>query len=154
MDIQVASNFERYLYYLVDQDSEKVAFLMNEFASTGSINIDYDCIAKNGSVFKAGSGSNEKTSETIKSFYETNNYLLDPHTAVGVYVAKQFDDGETPMICLSTAHPGKFPEAIIEATGKDIATHPEIEKIMDFPTEYKVVAKDTLVVKNFVQNNI
>ena len=154
MDIQVASNFERYLYYLLGQDSSKVATLMNEFSKTGTINVDYDCIEKHGKIFKAGFGSNEETLETIKDFYETNSYLLDPHTAVGVYVARQFDDGETPMICLSTAHPGKFPEAIIEATGKDIATHPEIEKIKNYPTEYKVVDNDTLVVKNFVKRNI
>jgi len=154
MDIQVASNFERYLYYLLGQDSDKVTSLMSEFSKTGVINVDYDCIEKSGKIFKAGSGSNEETLETIKDFYEANVYLLDPHTAVGVYVAKQFDDGETPMICLSTAHPGKFPEAIIEATGKDIAKHPEIEKIKNYPTDYKVVDNDTVVVKNFVKMNI
>jgi threonine synthase len=154
MDIQVASNFERYLYYLLGQDSAKVTSLMHEFSKTGIINVDYERIEKNGKIFKAGSGSNEQTLETIKGFYEANSYLLDPHTAVGVYVAKQFDDGKVPMICLSTAHPGKFPEAIIEATGKDIAKHPEIEKIMDLPTDYKIVNNDTLVVKNFVKRNI
>ncbi len=154
MDIQVASNFERYLYYLLEQDSHKLKFFMAQFSETGSIKIDYETIEKKGSIFKAGCGSNEDTLETIRSFYESSGYLLDPHTAVGVYVARQFDDGETPMICLSTAHPGKFPEAILEATGKDIATHPEIEKIKDYPTDYTVVDNDTFVVKDFVKRNI
>jgi threonine synthase len=154
MDIQVASNFERYLYYLVGQDSAKVTSLMNEFSVTGLICIDKECMDAAGNLFKAGSGTNEKTLETIKNFYEGTGYLLDPHTAVGVYVARQFDDGETPMICLSTAHPAKFPEAIIEATSKDIAKHDEIEKIMDFPIDYTVVANDTMVVKNFVKKHL
>lgn len=154
MDIQVASNFERYLYYLVGQDSKKVTSLMNEFATNGSICLDKKCMYAADKLFKAGSATNEKTLETIKELYDGTGYLADPHTAVGIFVARQFDDGETPMICLSTAHPAKFPEAIIEATSKDIAKHDEIEKIMDVPIYYTVVANDTMVVKNFVKNHL
>ncbi|REJ15398.1 MAG: threonine synthase [Paenibacillaceae bacterium] len=112
MDIQVASNFERYLYYLYGGDAGTVASLMERFKSEGRIEVPQDVLLKVREDFAAYSVSNEECLDTIARYYETYGYLLDPHTACGVAAAdKRSDEGEV-TVSLSTAHPAKFDEAI------------------------------------------
>jgi threonine synthase len=140
MDIQVASNFERYLYYLAKEvvgvpASETLKAWMEGFKKSGSLTTgikDHGC-------FVAGRGNTVQTLATIKKYWEQHGYLLDPHTAVGVSVAEQFKKPDVPMICLATAHPAKFSEAIIRATGQDLAHHPLIDALMQLPTRLAVV---------------
>jgi threonine synthase len=65
---------------------------------------------------------------------------------VGVSVAEQFKKPDVPMICLATAHPAKFSDAIQRATGKDLAHHPLIDALMTLPTRLDVVpaSKDVI----------
>ncbi|MFW6413822.1 MAG: threonine synthase [Verrucomicrobiota bacterium] len=126
MDIQVASNFERYLYYRCGENPEEVNRLLEDFQRNGHLRIEGD-----DPLFTAGRATDEETLATIRDYYQTFNYLLDPHTAVAVKVAREHEPEDTaPVVCLATAHPAKFPEAIKEATGKDCARHPTIDKIM------------------------
>ena len=135
MDIQVASNFERYLYYLAGEDAAKLARWMAEFKATGTLDpgvAPQSCIA-------AGRGDTAMTLATIRDCWENHQYLLDPHTAVGVAVGTRFLDAAVPMICLATAHPAKFSDAIMRATGKDLAHHPILDALADLPTRVRVV---------------
>jgi len=140
MDIQVASNFERYLYYLAADVSgapaaETLKAWMEGFKKSGSLTTgvtDHAC-------FVAGRGDTAQTLATIKKYWEQYGYLLDPHTAVGVAVAEQFKRPDVPMICLATAHPAKFSEAIIRATGQDLAHHPILDAILQMPARMEVV---------------
>ena len=142
MDIQVASNFERWLYYKVGQEPEAIAELMARFAEQGHIELPCEQQGQVDRDIVAGTSDTQRTLATIKRYYEQFDYLLDPHTAAGVFVAEQHNELDEPMICLATAHPAKFPEAIEEATGKDLARHPLFEALAQAPTRCDVIANN------------
>ncbi|MFA6929147.1 MAG: threonine synthase [Lentisphaeria bacterium] len=150
MDIQVASNFERYLYYRTGQDSEKVVELMQHFAAEQHITLP-----GNDPKFAAGKGDTEKTLATIRKYYDLKKYILDPHSAVGVSVAEKFQLDGIPTICLATAHPGKFPEAIQKALGNPrLANHPELSKLAGLPLRKTVLDASRETIENFVRTTL
>ncbi len=155
MDIQVASNFERYLYYRVGSDPAKLRSLMETFGKTGTLRVD---VGLGGTVdhdIVSDSAEREQVIDAIARYSEKYNYTLDPHTACGVVAAEQFGaaDGD-PVLCLATAHPAKFPEAIEEATGSAaLAKHPQIEAIMNLPTRCENLPNDIDAVKKFIADN-
>ncbi len=153
MDIQVASNFERYLYYKMNEDSDTLRTLMEQFSDTQKIQVPLGPDGKIDTLFGEGIGDKDHTLKTIKKYYEQHNYLLDPHTAVGVYVAEQYLNEKEPMICLATAHPAKFPRAIIEATGKGPGHHQVIDAVMNAPTRCRVLPADEQVVRDFIEKH-
>jgi threonine synthase len=119
LDIQVASNFERFLYYAEGRDSAKVREIIQTFKETGKYVFE---------DFQAEGFSSSRTDDAeigaiIKRVHEQYGYVVDPHTACGF--AGDFDG---PEIVLSTAHPAKFPDTIIEAIQQD-ATHPSLEAL-------------------------
>ncbi|MGJ8638857.1 MAG: threonine synthase [Opitutaceae bacterium] len=120
MDIQVASNFERFLYYAVGSDSEKVCEIMKTFKATGNY-VFGDLQAAGFSSSRTDDG---EIAEIIKKVSEKYNYVVDPHTACGFAPS----DSDDPEIVLSTAHPAKFPETIQEAIGQD-STHASLEEL-------------------------
>ena len=114
MDIQVASNFERLLFDLCGQDAGRIAQIMQEFKTTGSLTLTPAAHAMLRSMFAAQAVDDKTTLAQMKATYETSSYLLDPHTAVGVKAAEEL---EGMKVTLATAHPAKFPEAVQQATG-------------------------------------
>jgi threonine synthase len=150
MDIQVASNFERYLYYLAGEDAAKLKHWMAEFKAKGSLTTPgatHGCLV-------AGRGDTALTLATIREYWDRYRYLLDPHTAVGVAVGSQFLDASVPMICLATAHPAKFGAAIMRATGEDLAHHPLLDALSGLPTRMDVVPAETAVIAALVKSVI
>ncbi len=150
MDIQVASNFERWLYYKVGEDPQAVARLMTQFALEGRMQIPRDAHGRVDLEIVAGASDTKRTLGAIKRYHEQHGYLLDPHTAAGVYVAEQYNELEEPLICLATAHPAKFPDAIAEATGQDLARHPLLDALRNAPTRCEVVANSAETVKAYL----
>ena len=151
MDIQIASNFERYLFFLVGKKPERVNELMTQFKSTGKMALSSDEM-KNNECFVSASAGKEKTLETIKKYWSEEKYVLDPHTAVGVSVAEALKP-ESRTVCLSTAHPAKFPESITDATGEDIARHPSLDALQGAETRCKKLPADKKAVQDFLRNN-
>jgi threonine synthase len=165
MDIQVASNFERYLYYRLGEDPARLREAMEGFAATGTLSVD---VAPGGQVdpaFEAGSADAEQMAAAIRRTHEDCGYVLDPHTACGLAVAEQLapvpagagpasgDDGD-PLICIATAHPAKFPDAIGGAIGKDVARHPKIDELMDLPTRCLTLPNDAEKVRDFIVETV
>ncbi len=140
MDIQVASNFERYLFYLLNGDGERVSQRMEEFKKTGKMDFSEEELKKVRGDFLAGSFSEEETLRMIKEFYEREGYILDPHTAVGVGVGLRLK-GEFPLISLATAHYVKFPETIEKALGKKVELPEEIQRLTTLPRRYQVFSE-------------
>lgn len=154
MDIQVASNFERYLYYRLNEDPVKLEAAMQQFAATGRLRIEPGADGTVDPVFVAGVGTTSDTLATIRRYYEEFGYVLDPHTAVGVHVAEQHLRRGEPIICLATAHPAKFSEAIQRATGRnDLAKHELLEQLKDAPTRCEVLPADVDAVKDFIRRH-
>ena len=145
MDIQVASNFERYLYYRLGGDAAALRAAMDAFGRTGALTAP-----GRDELFRAGVGDTANTLATIRRYHEHHGYLLDPHTAVGVHVAEPHLAADEPMICLATAHPAKFSAAIERATGRDLAHHPVLDALRDAPTRCARIPNDEQAVREFV----
>ena len=148
MDIQVASNFERYLYYRCGRDSAKVNELMRRFAVEKRIEI-----SGKDEKFAAGKGNTADTLATISKYHARKGYILDPHSAVGVSVAEKHALPKMPTVCLATAHPGKFPDAIAQALGDgQLANHPELSKLKGMPTRKTITEANAETVKNQIRS--
>lgn len=155
MDIQVASNFERYLYERTGRDARTLRRHMEEFERRGALRIEAGSDGRADSLIEAGSADTAATLRTIRETYERHGYVLDPHSAVGAHVAQHFLEPTEPMICLATAHPAKFPEAIREATGRDdLARHPTLEALMNQPTRCDVMPAAEAAVKDYIQRHV
>jgi threonine synthase len=137
MDIQVASNFERYLYYRADSDAAAVSGLMAQFAKSGRLRLA-DCDSGKEDLIEACSATQSDTLAVMKRYWEKHHYLPDPHTAVGIHAAEQLSRDTVPVICLATAHPAKFPEAVMRAVGADVAHHPALDALAGLPTRCMV----------------
>lgn len=133
MDIQVASNFERYLYYRLGESGEALSEAMAEFGATGLLHVPVSDAEQEDDVFVAGVGTTQATLETIRRYHRDFSYVLDPHTAVGVHVAESVLREGEPMICLGTAHPAKFGKVIEDAIGEP-AHHPLLDGLTEMPT--------------------
>jgi threonine synthase len=153
MDIQVASNFERYLYYKVGQDAEKLVALMDGFIENGALSVELNENGVVDDLFAAGRGDTASTLEIIKRYKDEYGYVLDPHTAVGVLVAEQFKSGTAPTVCLATAHPAKFTQAIVDATGEAVH-HPTLDALADAETRCDAVANDVDAVKRYLVDHV
>ncbi|MAT83522.1 MAG: threonine synthase [Gammaproteobacteria bacterium] len=146
MDIQVASNFERYLYYLMNGDSARLRAFMQDFATTGRAVLD---AAPGTDDFFATAVDVEDTLATIRRLYDAYGYVADPHTAVGIAAAERFPtDG--PVICLATAHPAKFPESVDKAVGSAVARHPRLEGLRGLESRRTEIPATLDAVKDFI----
>ncbi|MCP3889643.1 MAG: threonine synthase [Desulfobulbaceae bacterium] len=152
MDIQAASNFERYLYYLMDSDAAKTKSLMEDFAKEGKIDLSnyQDQIKRD---FAAAAVSEAEVSETISAFYSEYGYILDPHTAVGIKAAEQVKAVGIPMVCLATAHPAKFGDVVEAAIGKQPAVPENLKGITDRESRCKVMEADKTSIQDFLAEN-
>jgi threonine synthase len=155
MDIQVASNFERYLYYRAGSGPAALQAMMDEFSRTGALHVDVPAGGRVDDRIASDAADEEQTLATIRKYHQQYDYLLDPHSAVGVSVAERLaGSGGDPIVCLATAHPAKFPDAIRQATGKDIARHPKIDALMDLPTRCTPLPNDRQAVRQFIVETV
>lgn len=138
MDIQVASNFERYLYYLYGEDAPAVAALMAGFKSDGRIAVPAGKLKQVQADFAAYGVKNEECLDTIGEYHARYGYLLDPHTACGVAAVDRLSAGDEIAVALSTAHPAKFDEAI-RLRGIPQAFPSQIQALFDKPRFRTVV---------------
>jgi threonine synthase len=136
MDIQIASNFERLYFEMVRRDGVETARTFAAFAETGAVTLPPGAWASMRQLFSGASVDEPETARTMLSVLNETGEMIDPHTAVGVAAARRASlaDPTTPLVVLSTAHPAKFPEAVLAATGQvphaprgsgDLAAKPE-----------------------------
>lgn len=121
MDISKASNFERFVYLLLDKDTAKV----NELFQGVKEGKGFDLSELSDTIherfgFAAGKSTHADRLATIKAVYETAGDLIDPHTADGIKVAQEVQKAGEVIICAETALPAKFAETMAEAIG-DVA---------------------------------
>ncbi len=119
MDILISSNLERMLYYLSDGDCKLVANLMTQLAEDGAYTLPADLLAKIQELFGCGWASEEDVAAAIKSCWDANGYLIDPHTACGYHALATIPatPGVAARVLLSTASPYKFPRAVASSLG-------------------------------------
>ena len=149
MDIQVASNFERYLYYLTDCDSARVGRFMAEFANSGKVSMEGPLTDE---PFCSATVKNAEMLDALRTVKQNLGYLLDPHSAVGYVAANRFSkELSLPVVTVATAHPAKFPEAMTQAGVDPVAEHQKLEALKSLPTQREIFAADEALVKNFIK---
>jgi threonine synthase len=115
MDIMISSNFERLLFDLYDRDGAAIARLMADLEA-GDTRLDPAALARARELFASHRLDDEETIAVIRDEYAASEYLLDPHSAIGVAAARHCRrDSATPTVALATAHPAKFAEAVQRA---------------------------------------
>ncbi|WP_028319716.1 threonine synthase [Desulfobulbus elongatus] len=152
MDIQIASNFERYLYYLRGEDGGAVKRDMDGFAATGRLDLAA-CRQRVAEDFRSRSVSEVETLATIGDFHRQYGYLLDPHTAVGVKAALELRDPARPVVCLATAHPAKFGAAVSRAIGSQPPLPPALADLENRDSRCTVLDADLGAIRDFVAAN-
>ncbi len=155
MDIMVSSNFERLLFDAYDRDGAAIKQLMEEFKS-GVMVLSDSALAKARELFSSYRLDDDAMTDIIRSVFENTGYLLDPHTAIGVEAARKTRRSQdVPMVCLATAHPAKFPEAIRKAGQvEDPALPHHMADLFDRKEKYDVLANDISTVHQYIQDNV
>eukprot|EP01116_Phalansterium_solitarium_P019644 TRINITY_DN5579_c0_g1_i1.p1 TRINITY_DN5579_c0_g1~~TRINITY_DN5579_c0_g1_i1.p1 ORF type:complete len:486 (+),score=186.39 TRINITY_DN5579_c0_g1_i1:114-1571(+) len=143
IDIGVPYNIERLLFYLTDADSQQVTSWMRAIDSGAGFTLDDAHHARLRSLFVSASVSTSETVETIGTVYAAANYLLDPHSAVGLRAhnklaaagsASPAYDATLPCVLLATAHPFKFMDTIERAVGSDrVVVSDAVRRMMEQP---------------------
>jgi threonine synthase len=124
MNIQVSSNFERMLFDIHKKFGEenKLADLMANFEKKSTLKVEGKILDEVKKNFAAYAINDEETKSEINFNYQENGEILDPHTAIGTLAAKKFIKSDKYqgefVACLATAHPAKFPDAVIDAIDK------------------------------------
>lgn len=151
MDIMISSNFERMLFELYDNNGQAIAALMEQF-KTQPVSIDSKHFARARQIFDSYAVDDKQTCSTISQVFDTAEYLLDPHTAIGVKAAREtVRDKSLPMITLGTAHPAKFPDAVRQAgQQQDPALPHHMADLFQRDERYTVLPGDLAAVKQFM----
>lgn len=156
MDIMVSSNFERMLFDLYDRDGATIAGLMAEFKDTGKLQLSDAALAKARDLFASYRLDDQAMTAVIAELYGSAEYLLDPHTAIGLEAARRTRvRGDIPMICLATAHPAKFPEAVRKAGYPEDPPLPHhMSDLFEREERYSVLPNSLADVQAFIAANI
>lgn len=155
MDIQVSSNFERYLFELHGRDAKKIGILMDRFKSEGSFKVDDKLMAKARTEFEARRCSDEQTTRMMAECHRETGYLIDPHTAIGLFAAWQGErDITTPIVALACAHPAKFPDAVEKATGISPPLPAHLSDLYERKEIVTDLPNDLVKVQEFVREKV
>jgi threonine synthase len=123
MDIQISSNFERVLFEAMAEQGNDVAAAIREFRATGELLVAGGVADRLRSQFDAAKLTDEQTKAVIAGVFAEHGLLIDPHTAVGLGAGRRLRaSSTTPLVSLACAHPAKFAETVLSATG----TSPEL----------------------------
>lgn len=151
MDISISSNFERLMFDLYGGDGDEIRNLMQSFPAQ-SIRLPEGAMKAARKLFDSAVVDDKHTCETISKTFEDTGYLLDPHSATGVFAARtcKLNKGE-PVICLATAHPAKFSEAILQAKVAEPARVPDhMEGLLTLPERCHELENDKLQLQQFI----
>jgi threonine synthase len=154
MDICVSSNFERYLYHLAGDDAQTLANWMSAFESTGKLTITGKKLDEARADFKSARADTTDTLETIKKYNDEHNYMLCPHSAVGVSAIHQLNTANTATVCLATAHFAKFGDACTMAVDPLPEIPPELSSLWTMETRKSACPNDAKVVQAFMERRI
>ena len=153
MDIQIASNFERLIFDINNEDDVQTSEDMKNIKETGNYELDSKKLNKVNENFLSARMNEKETLEIISSVYKQFNVVLDPHTAIG-YGAFDKHNLSGNNIVLGTAHPSKFPHAIFRAIKTNANLPSELMFILDEKENYDTIENDVEKVKQFIKDKI
>ena len=153
IDIALPYNFWRFLYFASGRKWEKIKSWMDRLESGGRVELDTETRDTINRGFQSVSVTDELTLKTIREYFESNpSYLIDPHGAVALNGALRLRiDDNTPVVCLATAHPAKFPDVIAKALGltegsplPEAALHPDLVRVPDNEANLSICTLENL----------
>jgi threonine synthase len=143
MDIQISSNFERYLFELYDRDADEVRALMQRFRDDRAFTVHPDRLDRARRTFIAARCDDEETKQVIRALWEESGVTVDPHTAIGIAAARHAAlPADVPLVAIATAHPAKFPEAVEAATGIRPPLPARLADLLHGREQYQVLPAD------------
>lgn len=152
MDISKASNFERYIFDVVGRDAGVLRSLWAQLTREGGFDLRttpyWPRVAASG--FVSGTSAHADRIATIRNCAREHGMVIDPHTADGVKVARDYRDAQVPVVCIETALPAKFAATIGEALGRDPARPAAYDDLEARPQHYTVLPVDVERVKAFI----
>jgi threonine synthase len=151
MDIMVSSNFERLLFDLYEQDGQQIQNLIGNLAD-GSMTLSDQALDKARELFVSHRLDDQGTVEAISSVYKDTGYVIDPHTATGIMAARETrPDSATPVVCLATAHPAKFPDAIEKTNSVPVSSVPaHMSDLFEREESYQVLENSLESIQDFM----
>jgi len=152
MDIQISSNFERYLFETCGRDAALVRAKMGALRQEGRFDLG-GLKANMQKDFAAAAASEKDVAEAIGRLRDESGYLMDPHTACGVVAAERAlgADPRTLQVVLSTAHPAKFPDAIAAITGKRPALPERLSGLLTAHERFSTIDNDLAAAERHVE---
>ena len=153
MDISKASNFERFVFDLMDRDADEIKTLWAEVGSDKGFNLEFMLTKVHQQYgFVSGKSTHANRLATIKQVYEQDHELIDPHTADGIKVAREVREAGETIVCLETALAAKFEATIHEAVGEVAIPRPAaLEGLENLPQRVRVVPNNATTVKDIIK---
>ncbi|HWM41649.1 MAG TPA: threonine synthase [Burkholderiales bacterium] len=155
MDISKASNFERYVFDLVERDPARVKDLWRRLEAEGEFDLSHSAfwprVAQTG--FVSGKSTHSDRISTIRALFENDRVMIDPHTADGVKVGLGFRELGVPLICLETALPVKFAATLREALGREPQRPSEFRDLERLPQRFTLIEPDADAVKRYIASH-
>ncbi len=150
MDIGISSNFERLLFESYGRDAAAVRSAMAGLKQSGAFEIQPDALKAIKREFRAGRATEKQVATTIRETLAATGYLIDPHTATGVFVAQKNFRPASPMVTLATAHPAKFPAAVKSACGIDPGLPSWLADLMQREERFDILEPELKAVETFI----
>ncbi|MBO1325887.1 threonine synthase [Acetobacter sp. TBRC 12305] len=151
MDIQVSSNFERLLFELLGRDAAACTWIMTGFRATGHMDVPEETWERARSLFSGLALDDTQTEAEIRALHQKSGYLADPHSVIGIAAGRKFRKPGTPMIAEATAHPAKFPDAMVAATGIHPALPVHMADLYERRERYRTVPATPQAIKDAVR---
>ena len=155
MDISKASNFERFVFDLVDRDAAKVREMWQAVDRGGAFDLRgtpyFERLPAFG--FVSGRSTHADRLATIRAVFERYGVTIDPHTADGVKVGLEHRETGIPLVCLETALPAKFEDTIREALGRAAERPAGYDNIEELAQRCEVIDVDAARVKRFIEEH-
>ncbi len=152
MDISKASNFERFVFDLLGRDAKRLASTWKKLDQDGAFDLSSDLPRFTEEFgFVGGSSTHQDRLDTIRQVEQESGILIDPHTADGVKVAREFVEEGIPMLVLETALPAKFGETIQEATGKPAPIPEHLKSLGDLPQKVVIMDNDPEAIRDYIK---
>jgi threonine synthase len=103
-------------------------------------------------VVSSQSVSDDDTRATLKVVYQQQQYLLDPHGAVGYYALQHYQQlhPDQKGIVLETAHPVKFYDVVEPVIGEPVPIPPAIEAQLLLTKKSLLINTDADQLKSFL----
>ena len=155
MDIMVSSNFERLLFDLYDRDGAALSQLLEDLNNGTADSLEPQRWEKARELFSSHRVDDDTTCDVISQVAQEHNYLLDPHSAIGVEAGRVCNQHpHVPMVTLATAHPVKFPEAVIKAGQPTPQLPNHLADLLERKERCEVLDNDLLVVQQYIASKI